>query len=84
MKENDNLKELSLEELQIKYNKLKGAVIGIVIVMLMALIALIYFAIKNKNYNLLTFIFVLPVTLLPVFLSLGQLKTEIKSRNSQS
>jgi lipid-A-disaccharide synthase-like uncharacterized protein len=84
MKKNDKLKELTLEELQTKYNKEKGAVIGLGIAMLGALVMLIYFVIKNKNYSFLTFIFVLPMTLLPVFISLGQLKTEIKSRNSQS
>lgn len=80
MKENEKLKELTLDELQAKYKTAKAAVIGVGIVMLGAIITLIYLAIKSKNYTQLTFIFVLPITLVPVFISLSQLNTEIKSR----
>ncbi|MEY4541483.1 MAG: hypothetical protein RLZZ306_3240 [Bacteroidota bacterium] len=83
MKENDKLKELTLEELQAKYKQAKAVVIGVSIVMIIAIISLIYLAVKSKNYTKLTFIFVLPITLMPVFISLGQLKTEIKLRNNE-
>lgn len=53
MKENNNLAELTLEELLIKQKKAKGAVIGLSIVMAVALITLIYLVIKSKNYVLL-------------------------------
>ena len=82
MKENEKLKELTLEELQAKYKQAKAALIGLGIVMLGAIITIIYFGIKSKNYSFFTFIFVFPITLIPVFIILSQLKTEIKSRNN--
>lgn len=80
MKENNNLAELTLEELQIKQKKAKAAVIGLSIVMVVALITLIYLAIKSKNYVLLAIAGGSGLTLLPSFIVLKQIETEIKSR----
>ena len=83
MKENNKLSELTLEELYIKKKKLTGAAIGIGIVMLIACITLIYLAIKNKNYALIGVALGCGMTFFPMFISLTQLNTEIKSRNSK-
>lgn len=82
MKENNKLAELTLEELLIKQKKAKAAVIGLGIVMAIALITLIYLALKNKNYALLGVAGGSAITLLPSFIALKQIETEIKSRKS--
>ncbi|MEA5428431.1 hypothetical protein [Arcicella lustrica] len=82
MKENNKLAELTLEELLIKQKKAKGAVIGLGIVMAIALITLIYLAIKSKNYVLLAVAGGSGLTFLPSIIALKQIETEIKSRKS--
>ncbi|MDR6562899.1 MULTISPECIES: hypothetical protein [unclassified Arcicella] len=82
MKENKNLAELTLEELQAKQKKAKGAVIGLGIVMAIALITLIYLATKSKNYALLAVAGGSGLTLLPSIIVLKQIETEIKSRKA--
>lgn len=84
MKENDKLKELTLEELQTKYKKSKDAVIGLGIVILIAVMTLIYLAVRNKNYALIAVAIGSSITFLPSIVVLKQIETEIKSRNSQS
>lgn len=81
MKKNSSLAELTLEELQTRKSNLKGAVIGLSIVMLAALITLIYLVLKNKNYALLGVAFGCSFTLLPSIIVLNQINSEIKSRN---
>ena len=83
MKENQKLSELSLEALQAKQKQLVGVVAGLGIVMAIALVVIIYAAVKNKNYALLALAFALPVTLMPVLIYAGQLRTEIKARSSK-
>lgn len=82
MKEKNNLAELTLEELLIKQKKAKAAVIGLSIVMAVALITLIYLAIKSKNYVLLAVAGGSGLTLLPSFIVLKQIDNEIKSRKA--
>ncbi|MBB6005281.1 hypothetical protein [Arcicella rosea] len=82
MKENNKLADLTLEELLVKQKKAKAAVIGLGIVMAIALIILIYLALKNKNYALLGVAGGSAITLLPSFIALKQIETEIKSRKS--
>lgn len=82
MKQN-KLSELTLEELQEKEKKMKGAVIGLGIVMAMACFALFYLAVKNRNYSLITVGIGSSITLLPTFMALNQISNEIKSRNSK-
>jgi formate/nitrite transporter FocA (FNT family) len=83
MKEKQKLSELSLEALQAKQKQLVGVVAGLGIVMAIALVVIIYAAVKNKNYALLALAFALPVTLMPVLIYAGQLRTEIKARSSK-
>ena len=82
MKQNNKLSELPLEALLVKQQKLKGAVIGIAIVMLMTCITLIYLAVTTKSYGLSTISICCLITLLPSFMALSQLNTEIKSQKS--
>ncbi|MCY1229074.1 hypothetical protein D3C87_204750 [compost metagenome] len=78
----NKLSELTLEELHKEKNKLKGVVIGFGIVMLLACGGLLFLIIKNQNFALFAVIPGCMLTLLPSFIRLGQLNTEIKSRNS--
>jgi len=78
----NKLCELTLEELHKEKNKLKGVVIGFGIVMLLACGGLLFLIIKNQNFALFAVIPGCMLTLLPSFIRLGQLNTEIKSRNS--
>ena len=81
MKEKNKFSHLTLKELQTKQKQLNGAAIGLSIVMVIALIILVGLIIKKENYTLLTFVFLIPVTLLPSFINLSQLNNEIKSRD---
>ena len=80
MKEASKLSELSFKELQIRHKKLKGKMIGLSIVMIIAFITLTYFAINSKNYSLLGVASCCVVAFLPLFTSYNQLETEIASR----
>jgi O-antigen/teichoic acid export membrane protein len=82
MKENKKLTDLSLEELHAKKKTLKGATIGLGIVMLIACATLIYLGIKNKNYSLITVAICCSITLLPSISSISQINTEIKKREN--
>lgn len=83
MKKNQKLSELPLEALQAKQKQLGGVVTGLGIVMVVALVVLIYAAVKSKNYALLAVGFTLPITLMPVLIYAGQLRTEIKARTAK-
>ena len=80
MKETKKLSDFTLEELIEKKKKLQGAVTGLGIVMCIACIGIIYFAIKSENYTSIVIAICCAITLLPSFTSLSQLNTEIKSR----
>ena len=82
MKAKNNLSGFTLEELQEKQKKTKGVIFGVVIVMLISLSYVAYVSINDENYALLILVFTLPITLLPIFIHLSQLNSEIKSRNS--
>ena len=81
MKQSDDLKNLSVEELHEKKKKLKGMIIGIAIPMALAFIALIYLAVKNKNYALIAVAIGCSITLLPGFIVLNGINNEIKNRS---
>ncbi|QXU42706.1 hypothetical protein [Pedobacter sp. D749] len=78
------LTELSNEELYKKKQSIKGALIGLGLVMLAAFLVLIYLVITAKTPKVLAAI---PIScmlaLLPAFISLRQINTEIKNRNSK-
>lgn len=77
---NKKLTEYGLEELIEKKKKVTGIFIGFASVMLFAMIALVYFAITQKNYAFLAVAFggVTPIGLVSIYI--GQLNKEIKSR----
>ena len=83
MKENSKLSELTLEELQIEQKKYKNFVISFCIVAILALITSVYFIIKNKSYLMFFFLGGFSGVFYLIFQKLKQLRTEIKSRNSQ-
>lgn len=78
-------KKLSDEKLVSRRNTLKGALISLGIVALIAIAILIFLFIFHdfKNFNFITFFpfFGLLSTFLPLIIILGQINNEIKSRN---
>ena len=81
MKDN-KLSSLTIEELLLKKKKIKSALIGLGIVMVLAISTLIYLVSKSNNFALLPIVFSCPLTILPIFISLNQINIEIKSRKS--
>lgn len=81
MKKTAELSALSLEELIEKKKKLKSIYIGISIPMVLACTALIYFAIKSKNYALIAVAMGCSITLMPAFIEMASVNNEIKKRN---
>ncbi len=81
MKENNKLAALTKEELQTKYKKSKGVVIGLGIVMLFASITLIYVAITTENYAFIAVAIGSSMSFLPMIIDFKQIEKEIKSRN---
>lgn len=82
MKEN-KLSELSIEELESKKKTILGASIGIGIIMIIACCVLFYFAISSKSFALIAVGMGSLTTLIPSFISINQINTEIKSRKSK-
>lgn len=81
MKENNKLAALTKEELQTKYKKSKGVVLGLGIVMLFASITLIYVAITTENYAFIAVAIGSSMSFLPMVIEFKQIEKEIKSRN---
>ncbi len=79
----NKLSESSLTELAEKKKQLKGAAIGLGIVMGIAICILFYLTLKSKNYVLIAIIPACLLMFLPILINLGQLNTEIKSRQSK-
>jgi len=84
MKKNDDLKNLSIDELTEKKRKLKGMLLGIAIPMILACFALFYTAIKTKNYALIAVASGCSITLLPAFVSITAIENEIKKRSQDT
>ena len=82
---NNNLSELSNEKLIKRRDVFKGILIGIGIVWLLMISFVIYvYATQDtSNFSFVVFlpIFILPVTLTPLFINVGMLNKEVKSRN---
>ena len=76
----NKLSDLSLTELLAKKKKLQSAIIGLGIVMFIACSTLIYLAILNKNYSLITVAIACSITMLPSIIVMNNLIKEIKSR----
>ncbi len=79
----NKLSDLTLEELNKQKNSLKGVLIGLGIVTLIAYSILLYLAIKNRNFVLIAIIPCGAITLLPGLIRWSQLNTEIKSRQTK-
>ncbi|AZB29557.1 MULTISPECIES: hypothetical protein [Chryseobacterium] len=79
----NKLSELSIEELESKKKTILSFTIGIGSVMIIACCILFYFAIKSKNFALIAVAFGCSMTLMPSFISIGQINSEIKSRKSK-
>ncbi|MDR6969340.1 hypothetical protein J2X31_003370 [Flavobacterium arsenatis] len=81
---NNNLSELSNEKLIKRRDLFKGFLIGIGIVWLFMIAVMVYlFATKDMSkvsFAVFIPIFVLPVTLTPLFINVGMLNKEVKSR----
>ena len=76
------LSDMTIDELNKRKNTLKGAMIGISIVMIIAYGILLYLVIKSKNFVFLTIIPSGFLTLIPIIMGLKQIDAEIKSRLS--
>ncbi|MCD0477982.1 hypothetical protein LPB90_05910 [Chryseobacterium sp. LC2016-29] len=79
----NKLSELSIEELESKKKTILSFTIGIGSVMIIACCILFYFAITSKNFALIAVAFGCLMTLMPSFISIGQINAEIKSRKSK-
>ncbi len=75
-----NLKSLSDEELILRRNKLRGAYLGMGIVLLFALSILVYLIISKELYTLLAVVCATPLTLLPGLITISNVNKEIKER----
>lgn len=84
MKKVTPLTELAIEELYKRKQSVQGALIGLALVMLAAFVILLYLVVTAKTPKVLAAIPLSCVlALLPAFISLGQINTEIKKRNSK-
>lgn len=84
MKKVTPLTELAIEELYKRKQSVQGALIGLALVMLAAFVILLYLVVTAKTPKVLAAIPISCVlALLPAFISLGQINTEIKKRNSK-
>jgi flagellar basal body-associated protein FliL len=84
MKKGIPITELSVQELYKKKQGLQGVLIGLGLVMLAASVIILYLVFSSRTPKVLT---IVPLTcalaFLPAFISLAQINTEIKNRNSK-
>ena len=82
MKQQKQLSELTLEELQKKKKQSFGILVGLGIVWIVVWIIMIVIFLKSPKTNIATLLpcFILPLTLLPIFINYSNLIKEIKSR----
>lgn len=73
--------DLTIEELNKQKKTLRGAIIGLGIVMIIAYVTLAFVVFKTKNYVLLAIIPCGPLTLLPSVMRLKQINAELKTRH---
>ena len=84
MKKN-TFSELTNEELIAKKNFTKNVLLGFIIIYFV-IVAVLLFLFLNKNFGelsiaLFVHVFVIPATLMPLFINYRMLKAELKSRN---
>lgn len=75
-----DLSQLSLAELHSRKNKLKGAIIGLGIVMVAALAIVLYIVLHKKMVALLATLPAMFLSLMPSVIVLNKINTELKSR----
>lgn len=83
MANNAPLAELSTEKLLKRRNLLKGVLTAFSLFWLLLLCLAAYFWVAKSNAKLFMPLAVFPVTLLPLFLQLKPLQTELKNRKQQ-
>ena len=76
------LSDYTTEELNKKHKSAKGALIGFLIIWAVIIVGLIILYLNTNNIKMatLTPIFILPITLLPIFINYNNLSKELKSR----
>lgn len=79
----NKLAGLTVEELEAKKKQTKSAAWGFGIVLFIACCILLFLIVKKENYALLAIIPACWLTLLPIFIILGQLNAEIRLRKSK-
>lgn len=82
MKATDDLTHFTSEELYARKQKLKGAIIGLGLVMGVAVAIILYVVIKKGNYGLLAVGFTSFITLMPSVIALNKINEEIKARQA--
>ena len=82
MKATKQLNELTVDELYARKQKLRGALTGLGIVMLVALAVLGYAVGKSQSYSLLAVTPAMFLGLLPAILALNKVNEEIKARKA--
>ncbi|MCG2611985.1 hypothetical protein LZZ90_10750 [Flavobacterium sp. SM15] len=84
MKQN-TYQNLTNEQLIKKRNSLKGASIGFALLYFLAIVVLIYLLTTKgfKNFSIATLIplFIMPITFIPLLISLNLMNKELKKRN---
>lgn len=77
------ISELTLQKLEEKKKKIIGVTMGLGIVMAIACPVLLYFAITQKNYALMTVATGSFISLTPGLITIKQIKKEIKNRKTE-
>jgi len=84
MKKAIPITELSVQELYKKKQSLQGVLIGLSVVLLAASVIILYLAFSSKMPKVLVIVPICcSLTFLPAFISLSQINTEIKNRDSK-
>jgi hypothetical protein len=84
MKKETPITELSVQELYKKKQTLQGVLIGLGLVLLAASVIILYLAFSSKMPKVLIIVpLCCSLTFLPALISLGQINTEIKNRESK-
>ena len=82
MKKQQNLSDLTLDELEKKKKQAFGILAGLGIVWFGVWITMIVIYLRGPQTNIAPFLptFILPITLLPIFINYNNIVKEIKSR----
>ena len=80
---NNKLENLTSQQLASKKKALTGALIGLGLVLIIACSILLYLVIKNKDFTLIPIAIGSLMTIIPCFIGISQVNTEIKSRKSK-